>query len=277
LQHKVLFNVKDQKIIEKMLAKINFVAKFGSMRRALLLIIVCGSLASCKVFNPSAMLRTPANFDYATQADSIRDEYRIAPDDVISFIVMPNQGERLVTGITEQSMQGNQMTEKTGLSYVVESDGNVRLPILGMVKCAGLTRREAESQLESRYAAYINDPYVKITVDNRRVFVFRGDNSAVIKLENQNTTLFEVLAQAGGTTDSKAHKIKLIRKGSQGPQVYQIDLSRVENLNQGNMVLQSNDVIYITPRDRVPERVIALITPYLSILATAFAVIALFK
>lgn len=258
-------------------AKLNFVAKYGRMKRVVLILLICTSFASCRVFNPSVMLRTPANYDYAQQADSVANEYRIAPDDVISFIVMPNKGERLVSGITDQSAQGSQPTEKTGLSYIVESDGNVRLPLLGPVKFSGLTRREAETLLEARYSDYINDPYVKITVDNRRVFVFRGENSSVVKLENQNTTLFEVLATAGGTTDSKAHKIKLIRTTTQGTQVFQIDLSRIENLSQGNMVLQSNDVIYITPRDRVPERVIALITPYLSLLATAFAAIALFK
>ncbi len=258
-------------------AKINFVAKFASMKRAGLILLMCASLASCKVFNPSVMLRTPGNYDYAKQADSVAKEYRIAPDDVISFIVMPNKGERLVTGITDQSAQGSQQTEKTGLSYIVESDGNIKLPLLGSVKFAGLTRTEAESMLEAMYSKYINDPYVKITLDNRRVFVFRGDNASVVKLENQNTTLFEVLATAGGTTDSKAHKIKLIRNGSEGPQVFQIDLSRIENLNQGNMVLQSNDVIYITPRDRVPERIITLLTPYLSLLTTALAVIALIK
>lgn len=224
------------------------------------------------------MLRTPADFTYAQQSDSIAAEYKIAADDVISFIVMPNKGERLVTGISEQSMtQNNQLTDKNGLTYVVERDGSINLPLLGRVELAGLTRREAELRLEGLYSEYINNPYVKMTVDNRRVFVFRGETASVIKLENQNTTLFEVLALAGGTSDSKAHKIKLIRKKNDQPEVYLIDLSRVENISQGNIILQSNDVIYITPRDRVPERIVTILAPYLSILATAFAVIALFK
>jgi len=234
-------------------------------------------LASCRVFNPSVMLRTPADYSFTQQGDSVVDEYKIAPDDVISFMVMPNNGERLVTGISEQSMQTNQVTEKSGLNYTVEADGTVKLPMLGDVKFAGLTRRGAEVKLEELYSAYINNPYVKVTIDNRRVFVFRGENSSVVKLENQNTTLFEVLAMAGGTNDSKAHKIKLIRKKNNIPEVYLIDLSRVETMNQGNIVLQSNDIIYITPRDRVPERVVTILAPYLSILATAFAVIAIFK
>jgi polysaccharide export outer membrane protein len=247
------------------------------MKRTVLILLLIASLASCKVINPSVMLRTPAGYTYTGKTDSTDTEYRIAPNDVISFIVLPNKGERLVTGLSDQSSQGKQPSEKDGLQYTVESNGYVRLPLLDTVKFAGLTRRQAEDTLEKRYAKYINDPYVKISVDNRRVFVYRGDYAAVIKLENQNTTLFEVLAQAGGTSESKAHKIKLIRNTPSGPQVFLIDLSKVENLSLGNMVLQSNDVVYITPREKVPERIVAILAPYLSILTTALALVAIFK
>jgi polysaccharide export outer membrane protein len=234
-------------------------------------------LSSCRVLNPSQMLRTTGNVERVSVPDSLVDEYRIAPDDVISFMVLPNKGERIVSGLTDQLNQNQQVSDESGLKYVVEPDGTVKLPMLGFVKFGGLNRREAEAMLEKLYADYINDPWVKLSIDNRRVFVFSGSGSQVVKLENQNTTLFEVLAQAGGTQDSKAHRIKLIRKENGTPKVFFIDLSRAENLDQGNIVLQSNDVVYITPRDRVPERIIAIVTPYLSLLATAFAAIALFK
>lgn len=247
------------------------------MKRTLIIVCTLALFASCRVVNPSVMLRTPGDYTYATANDSLEDEYKIAPDDILSFLVLANKGERLVTGMMEQGVQNAQMQGQGALSYVIEKDGTAKLPLLGEIHFAGMNRREAEAHLEKLYAAYINDPYVKITLDNRRVFVFRGETASVIKLENQNTTLFEVLAQAGGTSDSKAHRIKLIRKKNNTNEVYQINLSRVENINQGNIVLQSNDVIYITPRERTAERIVAIIAPYLSLLATAVAVIALFK
>jgi polysaccharide biosynthesis/export protein len=244
------------------------------MKRVL---IICSLalLTSCKVFNPSQMLRTPANYEYAQLSDSVVDEYRIAPDDIVSFFVLPNKGERIITAISDASAARFEVNIQ---SYIIENDGSARLPILGTTSFGGLTRREAEAMLEKKYATHINNPYVKLSVDNRRVFVFRGgDKSSVVKLENQNTTLFEVLAQSGGTDNAKAHRIKLIRKVNQQPEIFLIDLSKAENMAQGNIVLQSNDVIYVTPRDRVPERILTGIAPYFSILATAIAVIALFK
>lgn len=274
MQHKVLFNVKR----EINISGEYYICQINSAGMKHLIYICCLlMLVSCRVVNPSQMLRTGAGYEYAQYPDSVSDEYRIAPDDVISFMILPNKGEKIITSATDASGQGAAGGGSAQV-YVIESDGFAKLPMIGSTKLGGLTRREAEKLLEEKYSAYINNPYVQLQVDNRRVFVFRGgDMSSVIKLTNQNTTLFEVLAQSGGTNESKAHRIKLIRRVNNEPQIYLIDLSRVENMDQGNIVLQSNDVIYITPRDRVPERIMAAVAPYLSLLATALAVVALFK
>jgi polysaccharide biosynthesis/export protein len=246
------------------------------MKRLLIVCFIALLFTSCKVFDPSQMLRTKADYKYAQYSDTLIKDYRIATDDIVYINVLPNNGERLLSVIGDQGSSGT--SDVKGMSYVIENDGTTRLPMLGSVGLAGLTKKEAEAMLEKKYAEYINLPYVKVTVDNRRVFVFRGGSqSSVVKLENQNTTLFEVLAQTGGTNDSKAHRIKLIRKVSGVPQVYLIDLSKVDNINQGNIVLQSNDIIYITPRAHTAERILATIAPYLSLIATAMAVIAIFK
>jgi polysaccharide biosynthesis/export protein len=276
LQHKVLFIVKTRNNNSFFFTQIiHLPNKLYAMKR---LIFLCclALLASCKVFNPSQMLRTKAGYEFSHLQDSVAGEYRIATNDVISFVILPNKGERLVTGTNDQSGSSNLMTNMQ--TYIIGFDGTAKLPLLGSTKFIGLTKCEAEKMLEEKYSSFINNPFVKLDIDNRRVFIFRGgNNSSVVKLENENTSLFEVLAKSGGTDDSKAHRIKLIRKVNNVPQVYLIDLSKVENINQGNIVLQSNDIIYITPRDRIPEKILATIAPYLSLVATAIAVIAIFK
>lgn len=110
------------------------------------------------------------------------------------------------------------------------------------------------------------------------MFIFRGGNSSsVLNLTNQSTTLFEALAQTGGVGDAKAHKIKLIRMRNDKPEVYNIDLSKIDNIKEGNIILHANDIIYVTPRNRVPERILTVITPYMSLVATILGIIAIFK
>jgi polysaccharide export outer membrane protein len=134
-----------------------------------------------------------------------------------------------------------------------------------------LTVREAERLLEDKYAVYYNKPFVMLNVVNRRVMVFPGTGGAgkVVLLENENTTLIEALALAGGITESgQANIIKLIRGDSRNPQVHLIDLSTVEGMKQSNLLLQANDIIYVEPVKRVSRGILAEITPLVGIVTS---------
>jgi polysaccharide export outer membrane protein len=80
------------------------------------------------------------------------------------------------------------------------------------------------------------------------VFTGTGGRGTVVNLKNENTTLIEALATAGGVTETgKAYKVKLIRGDTRNPQIMLIDLSTVEGLKQSNLLLQANDIIYVEP------------------------------
>ncbi|HWY38502.1 MAG TPA: polysaccharide biosynthesis/export family protein, partial [Bacteroidia bacterium] len=157
----------------------------------------------------------------------------------------------------------------------VESDGTVKIPLVGRVKVEGLTVREAEQMLESRFTEFYVGPYILFKITNKRVIVFPGNAGAarVVPIANNNTTVFEALALAGGITeDGKAFKVKLVRKASPKPKVYLMDLSTIDGLKQGNTVVQANDVIYVEPRNRVGQRISAEVVPYASLLTSLFLI-----
>ena len=139
----------------------------------------------------------------------------------------------------------------------------------------GMTIREAELMITDKYAEYFNNPFVMLSVENRRVFFFPGSDGAakVLNLTYDNTTLIEGLALAGGVNrNGKAYKIKLIRGNPLKPDVYLIDLSQIEGIKQGSIVLQANDIIYIEDRYKAANRVLAEVAPYLSVLSTAILI-----
>ncbi|MFA5194625.1 MAG: hypothetical protein WC401_02395, partial [Bacteroidales bacterium] len=84
------------------------------------------------------------------------------------------------------------------------------------------------------------------------------------------------LAKAGGINDGKAHKIKLIRGDLKNPKVYIIDLSTVEGMTKANLIVQANDIIYVQPRNKIPEKIINVLAPYLTLLSTFILVYELF-
>ena len=247
------------------------------MRHWVFIFLFTLTISSCSVLNPEQMLRTPPDYAYSDLEDlEITDQYRLAPNDEISFQLFTNDGERLIDPVT---MLSNQNFRQQQLTYRVEHDGTIKLPVLGRTHVAGLTTREAEEMLEKEFTVFYNNPFVQLRVVNNRVIIFpggRGGTSTVLYLENTNTTLFEALAQSGGIADGKSSRVKLIRGGAENPKIYLVDLSTIEGVKNGSLVLQANDIIYVEPRERVPQRILENVTPYLSLVTTALLVYSLF-
>lgn len=226
------------------------------------------------------MLRTASDFKFDNFADSTQiNEYRIAPNDEISFKIFTHNGEKMVELMSTSGGAGQQ-TGNAGLTYQVEYDGQVKLPIIQRVKISGMTIRDAELFLEQQYTAYLNKPFVQLKVTNNRVIVFpggEGGSAKVIQLENANTTVFEALAMAGGIADGKANNIKILRGDLKNPKVFKIDLSTLEGVKRANLAVQANDIIYVEPREKYAQRFMSEIAPYISIITTGLLIYGLFK
>jgi polysaccharide biosynthesis/export protein len=244
------------------------------MRKICLAAMVAVFISGCGTLNPSIMFQTDSNYPYNTQQTIANIEYRISPNDVLAVSVYTNDGFKLID-VTTNTSSLNDLTTSSGNSssgnqFIVDIDGYVKLPIIGRTKILGMTSREADKMLEQQYAVYYTKPFVTVRVTNRRVLVFPGEGGAgkVVILTNENTTLIEALALAGGiSTNGKANKVKLIRGDYRNPMVQLVDLSTVEGMKQTNMLLQANDIIYVEPTKRISQGILAQITPFVGIIS----------
>jgi len=218
------------------------------------------------------MLRTPKNFKYSQNPDSTNAaDYRISANDIIEFSLFSNDGFKLVDLTSLNANNPNSFRIQNGTEYLVESSGEVKLPVLGKIKISGLTLRDAQILLEEKYASYYIRPYVMIKIINKRVIIFPGSagDARVIPLLNNNTTLIEGIALAGGLADDgKAKMIKLIRENKGEREIYLIDLSVISGIKQASMVLQANDIIYVEPRRRYAIRFLQEAAPVISIVSS---------
>jgi polysaccharide export outer membrane protein len=230
--------------------------------------------SGCGWLRPDIMLRTPRNYVYSPIKDSASlKESKLSPNDIIEFRLFSNDGFKLIdlTTITGAGV----INVATVLPYLVENDGTVKLPVLGNTKIAGFTLREAEAMLESKYAQFYVKPFILMKVINKRVIIFPGSGGTarVLPILNNNTTLLEALALSGGLPEyAKSYKIKVIRGDPQKPTVYLINLSKIEGIAQGNMVVQANDIIYVEPRIRISSELLKEMGPVITLLTTAFLV-----
>jgi polysaccharide export outer membrane protein len=113
---------------------------------------------------------------------------------------------------------------------------------------------------------------VQVQVQNKRIVVFpgNGSNAVVLTLENNNTTLMEAIAMAGGITQrGRAAKIKLIRKVDGERKVYLIDLSTIDGLKYVDMIVQANDYIYVEPVPQIGNEILRDVAPIVSLITSA--------
>lgn len=207
-----------------------------------------------------------------------QEDYKISKDDKISFMLSTNDGQDILRGQTGMNNNTTNNQSKQ-IEYVVRSDGKVLLPVVGELYIQGMTVKESEDTLKRMFANYYLDPFVQVTVTNKRVIVFPGDGGAakVVFIKNNNTTLMEVIAEVGGISErGKSNSIKLMRSVNGKREIYPIDLSTIEGLAFADMIVQANDYVYIEPHPKLGREVLTQVTPIIALFSSALVLFSVF-
>ncbi|MBX2917432.1 MAG: polysaccharide biosynthesis/export family protein [Cyclobacteriaceae bacterium] len=173
-------------------------------------------------------------------------DYKIRRNDQLSLTLFSNEGEKLIDPNPELTTTNPTTENPTSNApvYVVDIAGVVRLPMIGEINLENLTLRQAEEVLQKEYARFFKGPYVHLTCVNKRVVLLGAVGGQVVPLENDNMKLLEVLALAKGlTNEAKAGNIKIVR----GEHVFEVDLSTIQGVKNGNMTIEAGDVVYVEP------------------------------
>lgn len=225
---------------------------------------------------PSIMFKSRGLINNPQEVRSIPTEYIINSGDRMTMQVYSNEGYELVNVMTSTISGGATASQ---IEYQVDLIGNVKLPLLDTVYIKGNTVHQAEKMMEKEYAKYFKDPFVLIKITNKRVIIFSGEGRAtVVPFENQNMSLIEALAKAGGiAATGKAYHIKLIRGDLSNPEVRIIDLSTIQGMKEANLVLQANDIIYVEPIIKITTGVLNELTPVLTLITSILSIIAIIQ
>lgn len=240
-------------------------------------------LSSCANINSNILFKIPKGDKFVFDSIPLtpNEDYKLGTGDRFNFIFGTNKGEKIIfsqSGVSAGSDNNNnnnnnqansQLAMRT--SYLIRQDGMANLPLLGPIDISGKTIVEAENFLVELLSKNYLNPFVQISLTNQRVIIFPGKGDAqVIYLRNTNTSLLEAIAMAGGINASgKSNSIKLMRKTSKGREIYIIDLSTISGLQEAEMIVQSNDYIYVDFKPRIASSFLYEITPWLSVLTTA--------
>ena len=195
------------------------------------------------------MFKLPDGFqtnEITKEALSVEKNYIIQSNDFLKLDVYSNKGEKLIDPNPELSnLSGNQNRQEIEPpNYLVDLQGTAKFPMIGEIKLEGLTLRQAEEILQKEYLNYFKEPFALLTYANKRVIVLGAPGGQVIPLVNQNITLVEVLGMAKGVDNlAKAQNIRVLRK----EKIFLINLSTIDGYKNGNMLIESGDVVYVEP------------------------------
>lgn len=229
------------------------------IKLTLIIITTILMLDSCTI-NSNRMLKAPRGFAYDNIETELNEiEYKINVNDQLTFQLYTRNGSQLVDMYTQNTKEENILRlmqfQNIGSLYLVREDSLIDFPIIGNYNIVGKTIREAEIYLKKLYSKFYVDPFIVLGVNTKRVFLFKGNTNggaSVVPLTFNNMTLFEVIASAGGIGQkNSSKKIKIIRKTNDGDKIFNVNLSTIEGIKYGNMIMQSHDVIYIKPNFNV--------------------------
>ncbi|MET4083644.1 polysaccharide export outer membrane protein [Pedobacter sp. UYP30] len=234
--------------------------KYSSALLALLLFAILLS-SSCAVRSKQSLFNAPSDIvtDTISQVYVVNDQglgdlyYRIKPNDLLAVrnVQNPEFGAVGGTSTSGANTGGSGTTSSSAQSFVVDLDGKVNLPAIGKVDVMGLTRREAAAKLQELYKEkLLKDPIIEVNVVNLKVtllgeFAKQGN----FLLEKDNTTLIDILGEAGGinkTADPKS--LKIIRGNRANPEIIYVNLNNINSLASKKLILQNNDIIYLQTR-----------------------------
>ena len=193
---------------------------------------------------------------YATLASLTPTTIRIQVNDVLAIVVSSLSDEtnslfnvQNTITVTQSSFSGGSGGSQP-LGYLVDSAGEVNLSLVGKVKVAGMTLKEADAYVKQKLSQYLKEPTVNIRLLNHK-FTVIGEvtRPGVYNLLDNKITLPEVIGIAGDlTVYGRRDNVMFIRTTDDKREIVRLDLTSRQILNSPYYFIRNDDVLYVEAR-----------------------------
>ena len=181
----------------------------------------------------------------------------IQPKDQLSIVVSSRNPElAAMFNLTSVQYQAGAEITSTGggqriLGYVVDNDGNIDFPVLGVLEVAGLTRWELSELIKKQLLAkqYLTDAVVTVEFMNFKISVLGEVASpGTYNIQGDKVTVLQAISMARDLTIyGERNNVSIIRERNGERTIYEIDLTNVDLFQSPAYYLQQNDIVYVQP------------------------------
>ncbi len=218
------------------------------------LIITMFALCSC------ASKRELIYFQNAPLGESVIEqnyELRIQKDDLLSISIASHSPELVEPFMQYSSSSATTTDDSTSpdaeseriAQYLVNSDGEITMPILGSIQVERMTHKELATHIEKliKEGGYINDAVVRVRLDNFKVTMLGEIDAQVLEIKSDRVSIFEALSMAGDMSIMGLRDVSVVRESDGVRTIGKVNLHTDEVFASEFYYLQPNDIIYIQP------------------------------
>ena len=215
------------------------------------------TLASCNASKKVAYIQGAGEDDMSEymQSTPLYDA-KIMPKDLLTITVSATDPEAVKPfNLTVPSMTTGTSTysQPSLQAYLVDNNGQINFPVIGLITLSGLTKSEAEQKVTGLLSKYLKEqPVVTVKFVNYKISVIgevaRPNTFTIV---NEKVNIFEALAMAGDMTIwGKRQNVKIIREDVSGnKKVVVLNLNDPSVIYSPFYYLQQNDVVYVEPNE----------------------------
>lgn len=179
-------------------------------------------------------------------------DYKLKPNDELYITIKSLDDETTNVFQQSQSQGGNNSTTPFGaslLSYLISSEGDLQLPVIGIVHVSNKTIPEVATMLQDSLEFILSHPTVTVKLVNRYVSVL-GEvrNPGHFSYSQEKLTIFDALGLAGDILDYGNRREVILTRNEDGHNLrYILDLGKPETLASELYYLRPNDFVYVKP------------------------------
>ncbi len=219
----------------------------------LFVFIITGGLTSCITSRRVNYMQSPRSgipsytdtlvfTDYLLQKGDRLYVRVYTPDEKTNMMLNGGTSSNLMTQIGSNSSS----TNVDLYTYLVDDNGEIKFPLVGMLPVRGKTVREVKVDLEERLKPYVSAASVEVKVVQRFFSVIGANASGRFPITKEKVTIFEALAMAGDISNyGDRGKVRIIRETEEGTEVKMFDVRSEDIINSEYYYVEPNDVIYI--------------------------------
>lgn len=223
---------------------------------------VLAFIAAMFIFSACGSSEKVVYLDNANQvnleASKVLFNAKIMPKDVLSITVSTINPEaakpfNLIVPTIVAGEITTSTTQPVMQSYLVNNDGTIDYPIIGVIKVGGLTKTECEAMILEKIRPYMSEsekPIVTVRMSSYSIAVLgEVKNPGSFPVSREKINIFEALAMAGDMTIYGVRdRVRLIREDSTGKkEIHILDLTDANVISSPYYYLQQNDIIYVEP------------------------------